>query len=226
MNAIIFYSNTNQSKRIADYLESRLGYALIDICKNDKYDFENAILVFPVYCQNIPEIVKAFLKRLSAKSLTLIATYGRMWHGNVLFEAQTIYKGNIVAGAYIPTKHSYLTEKEFDAFSKLDPIINKISNPLPVCFPRLFKNPLSDILIGLRSRMGVKITKNASCNNCGVCEENCPYNAIKCGKTNRKCIRCLRCAKSCPEGALSSKNSLPLKLYLSKKKTDKIIIYI
>jgi len=116
MNAIIYYSNTNQSKYIAQYFEKKLGYPLIDICNIKKYSYQNVVLIFPVYCQNIPDIVKGFLNKLEVRFLTVIATYGRMWYGNVLHQVQKQYKHNIIAGAYIPTKHSFLSDKEFDDF--------------------------------------------------------------------------------------------------------------
>ncbi|MDE7163805.1 MAG: 4Fe-4S binding protein [Clostridiales bacterium] len=227
MNCVIYYSNTEQSKTIAEYFSQKTSFPLFDINNLSSYDFDTVILVFPVHCQNIPKPVKCFLAKLQVKTLTVIATYGKMCYGNVLYEIQKHYKHNIVAAAYVPTKHTYLTESGFNDFNALCPIISKISDPTPITIPKSYKNPLSNICMGLRSRIGVKIRKDYNnCNNCGKCNAVCNNNAITYGKTNRKCIRCLKCVENCPTHALHFINRLPMRIYLSKNKTDKTVVYI
>ena len=227
MNAVVFYSNTGQSKVIATYFANQLGYPLADMEIKCAEYYQNLVLVFPVHCQNIPDIVKSFLKNISVENLTVVATYGKMCCGNVLYEIQKNYQKNIVAGAYIPTKHSYIDND--DAFCDLDelkPIVEKVKEPSYIQLPRLYKNPLADIFPKLRSRIGLAIQKSENCNGCNLCAERCSFGAIKSGTTNRKCIRCLKCVESCPRQALKIKLGMPLKLYLRKKKSNKIIIYI
>ena len=227
MDAVIFYSNTGQSKSIAEYIAQKIRYPLISIESVKDTCYKNLVLVFPVHCQNIPDTVKAFLKRVNADNLTVIATYGKMCCGNVLYEIQNGYSKNIVAGAYVPTKHSYIENDDvFRDFERLTPIIKKIKNPSTVQIPRIYKNPFADLFPKLRSRLGLKIYRNSYCNQCGACTEHCPLKAIKSGVTNNNCIRCLKCADICPRHALNVKISLPLKLYLSKEKTNKILIYV
>ena len=55
-----------------------------------------------------------------------------MCHGNALFEIQKEYGFNLVAAAYVPTKHTYTEDKEFDGYSRLDCIVQKILNPAPI----------------------------------------------------------------------------------------------
>ena len=227
MNAVVFYSNTGQSKAIATYFANQLGYPLADMEIKCAEYYQNLVLVFPVHCQNIPDIVKSFLKNISVENLTVVATYGKMCCGNVLYEIQKNYQKNIVAGAYIPTKHSYIDND--DAFCDLDelnPIVEKVKEPSYIQLPRLYKNPLADIFPKLRSRIGLAIQKNADCSGCNLCAERCSFGAIKSGKTNSNCIRCLKCVESCPCEALKIKLGMPLKLYLRKKKSNKIIIYV
>ena len=227
MNAVVFYSNTGQSKAIAAYFAKQLGYPLADMETTCAEYYQNLVLVFPVHCQNIPDIVKSFLKNISVENLTVVATYGKMCCGNVLYEIQKNYQKNIVAGAYIPTKHSYIDND--DAFCDLDelkPIVEKVKEPSYIQLPRLYKNPLADIFPKLRSRIGLAIQKSENCNGCNLCAERCSFGAIKSGTTNRKCIRCLKCVESCPRQALKIKLGMPLKLYLRKKKSNKIIIYV
>ncbi len=226
MNAVIYYSNTGQSKVIARYLSEKLDYPLLELERAETCSYENAVLIFPVYCQNIPDAIKIFLSKLKAKWLSAVATYGRMSYGNVLNEVQEKYFGRIAAAAYIPTKHTYLEEDGFEDFEKLDSLIEKIINPSEVKIPRAFKNPLADIAPALRSRMGVRIRRTEACNECGLCSEICPERAMTWGRTGSRCIRCLKCVACCPNMALEFKCSLPMRLYLKKKKVDKIVLYL
>lgn len=227
MNAVVYYSKTNESKKIAEYFSKKLNYNIIDIEIIDMFNFNNLILAFPVHCQNIPNPVKLFLNNIKVNNLTIIATYGKMCPGNVLKEIQNKYHKNIVAAAYVPTKHSYIVDdNSFNEYCKLDEIITKINNPSIIQLPKMYKNPLSNLFPKLRSRIGVKIYKNNNCNNCNVCNKVCSLKAINCGITNNNCIRCLKCVQECPMHALKFKNNLFLKIYLKKKKNNELIIYI
>ncbi len=227
MNAVAFYSNTGESKAVAEYLADGLRYHLVDIERGGESHYNNLVLVFPVHCQNIPYVVKAFLKGTKVDNLTAVATYGKMCSGNVLYEIRRKYHMNIVAGAYIPAKHSFVEgDDSFCDFESLIPIIEKTKHPSTVRLPRLYKNPFANLFPKLRSRLGLKIVKNSSCNGCGICSGQCSFNAVNAGVTNGKCIRCLKCVAACPNKALSVKLRLPLRLYLRKKKVDKLIIYV
>lgn len=226
MNVIIYYSNTEQSKRVAEYFADKTAYPLYDIFALPAYDFDTAILVFPVHCQNIPKPVADFLKRLNAKALIPIATYGKMCYGNVLYEIQKRYKHNITAAAYVPAKHSYKQDTESFDCESLAPILSKINDPTPVTIVKSYKNPFANIFKGLWSRLGVKIYKDNNCNGCGACTAICNNNAINNGVTTRKCIRCLKCVAQCPNNALHFKNRLTMRLYLRKNKINKTVLYI
>lgn len=226
MNAVIYYSNTGQSRAIAAYVADKTGYKLIDIYEVNRLKFDNLVIVFPVHSQLIPDAVAEFLKKAIVKNLTAIATYGRMCHGNVLSELQKRYGMNVVAAAYVPTKHTYLNNKRFDEWDKLSPLIEKIKAPSPVKLPRLYKNPFAWVFPKARARAGVKILKTAACTGCGACEKACPIGAINAGVTNKKCIRCLRCVAVCPKKALFFERTFFMRLYLNKKPVDKTIVYV
>ena len=228
MNAVVYYSNTGQSRAVATYLAERLDYPLVDLESCTQSHFESLVLVFPVYCQNIPDTVKGFLSRITAEHLTPVATYGKMCYGNVLYEIQKKYLQNtVVAAAYVPTKHTYLTEDTpFEDYHLLDPLVDKVKHPTPIRLPRTYKNPLADLLPALRSYLGVDVYSTEACNGCGLCTARCPQRAIQNGRTNTKCIRCLRCVSECPRGALGFRLRFPLRLYLRKKKVMRTVVYV
>ena len=227
MNAVIYYSNTGESQKIATYLAQKAEYALIDLTRMPTCVFDNAILVFPVHCQNLPAAVKKCLLTITAKNLAIIATYGKMRHGNVLWEAQKLWQGNVIAAAYVPTKHTYLPgDTTFTQMEKLDAIIHKFSNPTPITVPRARKSIFAGVFDGARSRVGVKLRRTKQCADCNECATVCPNNAIKRGKPNGKCIRCLKCVHHCPQKALVFSLRLPMRLYLKKRKVDELKIYV
>lgn len=235
-NAVVFYSNTGQSEVIADYFARALGYVLTDITKtmdmrnSERIFYKNLVIVFPVHCQNIPVKVKGFLRSVNVENLTVIATYGKMSYGNVLREVQRKYAktvSKVVAATYVPTKHSYINEDEpFCDYDALTPIVDKVRNPSEIVLPRTRKNVFADFFSKWRSQVGLKIYRTADCVKCGICGEGCSVNGVKFGDINGNCIRCLKCVKNCPRGALKVKIGLPLKLYLRKKKVDKLVIYV
>lgn len=226
-DAIVYYSNTGKCRLIADWFAARLGYPAFELTEVRAYRYRRLLLIFPVHCQHIPDLVKAFLERVEVRYLTAIAVYGRMAHGNVLFELQKHYSHTLIAGAYLPTGHSYLSDDgDFSAFDRLEPIIAKQDAPGAVTIPRSFCNPLSKLWKGLRSRLGVKLWADEKCDRCGVCTALCPMSAIMDGKPNRRCIRCLRCVGHCPRGALRYHCRLPMRLYLKKKKVNRLTVYV
>ena len=159
--------------------------------------------------------------------MAIIAAYGKMGYGNILNEIQKHYTHNIIAGAYVPTKHSYLpNDDRFTDFSSLQPILKKLDEASSVKIPKSFKNPFSNIFPNLRSRLGVKIYKDDKCDNCGICNTACDNKAIINGKTNKACIRCLKCVTQCPKQALHFSKSLSMRIYLRKKKLNKLLIYV
>ena len=216
MTKIYYFSGTGHSLAVAERLSEIIKCDTSEINTQTVMPSKDelAVIIFPVYCQNIPLPVKRFLKKTEAKHVVLIATYGRISHGNVLYEAQNMVRGNVIAGAYIPIGHTFINgDYTFDPLC-LPRIASRINTTESVQIPKSKKNVLSNIFPALRSRIGVKITKNSFCNECGICNAHCPMNAIKYGSTDSKCIRCLRCVKNCPQHALKSKNSWILNKYL------------
>ena len=164
MNAVVYYSNSNESYRIAQYLSDESTYQLIDLKNNNIVKFDNLILVFPVYCQNIPYEVKEFVKYIKVNNISLIATYGKKSFGNVIYEISKENNNlNIISYAYVPTKHTYIdNDSSFNDFVKLKPLVEKFNNPKSVVVKKYYKNPFANIMMLKRSQSNIKITKTKS----------------------------------------------------------------
>lgn len=229
MNAVLYFSGTGGSKKVAEKLAARLDMQATDIIElyrcGAPLEFERVAVVFPVYSQGVPSVLKPVFKKLRADYAAIIATYGRMGAGNAIYEAAQLINAEICAAAYIPAKHSYIEGDGFNAPDVPEEIINKLREPTEICLPRRKKSPFASLAPDLRSRIAVKILRNAQCNSCGICTHECPTNAINDGKINQRCIRCLKCVRTCPQGALEVKYSRVLKRYLKRKKTEETILY-
>ena len=228
MTTIYCFSGSGHSLAVSRALSEMLVCKITEIGPDSEKTAKDdiAVVVFPVYCQNIPSPVKSFLKELRAKHIVLIATYGRISYGNVLYEAQKIVRGEIIAGAYIPIGHTFLDGDHVFDKKYLLPIADRIKAPQKVHLPKTRKNLLANIFPALRSRIGVKLMKADCCNNCGLCEKSCPMGAIQNGRIHLECIRCLRCVAICPQKALQYKNRWILKKYLKSYHKEEYVLYL
>ncbi len=217
MNSVIYYSCTNTSKKIAEYLADLLDFKLVNIETLAKdITLDKLVLVFPVHSQNIPSVVLQNIKKISAKYIFPVATYGKMSYGNVLYELSKKINACVIGGVYVPTKHSYvIDDTEFNDYEKLNFIKTRFQELQGVVIPRSFKNPLASFFPRLRSVIGVTLIKK-TCSECMLCERVC---------TSKKCIRCLKCVYCCPQGALSFKLHPFLQLYLKKKRKNIFLSY-
>ena len=217
MNAVIYWSNTGESLKIAKYISEKTGYELYELMSLKEKKFDDIFLVFPIHYQSIPKTIVRPLKGLKFHKAVLVLTYGKMKHGDVLNEAQNILHGSVVGGAYIPCKHTYLlNDISFNDYDKLDKVVEMIKRDTEAIFPRLKRNVFAKVLPNTRHRVSVKIIKTNKCTNCGKCNDTCIH--INNGVINKKCIRCLKCVQSCPSNALIFKTSVLLKNYLKKAK--------
>ncbi len=227
MGVIYCFSATGRSREVAELFALRLRLAVTEIrWEMEIRETDTAIVVFPVYCQNIPEPVRAVLPRLRAKHVVLVAAYGRMHHGNVLMEAAGMVSGMVIGAAYVPVGHTYLGEAAQVDAAALEPLLERIINPRRAVLKREFQNPLANLAPKLRGQLGVSLHRNDRCDHCGLCQRACPVGAMEDGMPGKACIRCLRCVAKCPRKALEVRYCLPLRLYLKKKKKNKTILYL
>ena len=232
MNAVFYYSNTDQSKTVAEYIANALGWDIFNIEDGDGegLEYEKAFIVFPVHCQNIPARVKSFLSNLLARYLIPVATYGRMHHGNVLYEIENDYGFTVIGGAFVPAKHTYIEEEEVSPADlwALEPLIEKAreEKSTSVSFLREKKDLFADLAPAWRSRVGVSLRRTKACKGCLLCETVCPCWRERGRTPSKECIRCLKCVSVCKEKALKVRVTLPLKIYLKKKKRSEIKVFV
>ena len=226
MTQVFYFSGAGHSKAVAEYLADRLHCTAAEMSSAESTPVDLAVAVFPVYCQNLPPVVKTFLKGLQAERLALAATYGGFSPGNVLQEAASLTAAKVIAGVILPTGHSFLGEDTaFDAQAFI-PFLGKLSSHEESTLPKLPKNPFSDFFPALRSRVGLKILKSDACNHCGICTTRCPMAAMKNGVPTGNCIRCLRCVSLCPQKALSIRTGKALRHYLNGKRSSRVYLYV
>lgn len=225
MTAVYCFSGSGHSLAVADFLAGELRTDVVAISQKTRSSAEMAVVVFPVYCQNIPSVVVPFLKNLDVSYTALIATYGGISCGNVLWEAAHLTKAEVIAGACVSTGHSFLGEgTEFDSTALL-PLLAKVQQPCRARLPQLPKNPFAGFFPAWRSRVGLRIICTDACDDCNLCGEGCPVSAMERGHIKGSCIRCLRCASSCPRAALQIKKRKILKWYLEQKRRRHTIVF-
>lgn len=213
MTAVYCFSGAGHSLTAARFFARRLGTkvrSVHDGCLTP----ETAVVIFPVYCQNIPAPVRHFLKTLRADRAVLIAVHGGISGGRVLYEAAKLVSGTVIAAASVPAGHTFLGEDASFDEAPLMPIFDRIAHPAPARIPRTKKIWYASLFPGWRSRMSVRLIRSDACNGCGRCEESCPVAAMHRGKANRKCIRCMHCVTVCPRGALSFRTGAFLQKHL------------
>jgi len=229
VNIVYCFSGTGHSRIIAQYFASKLICDIVEIetieSISDK-EYQTSVIVFPVYCQNIPIPIKTKISKIRANNFVLIATYGGISFGNVIQEASCLIDGKVIAAACIPMGHTYLNNTVEIDYSSLDPIFERINKPQNTIIQKCHKNIFSNFFPTMRSHIGVKMKINDNCNKCGLCEQRCPMKAIVNGKIGNKCIRCLRCANNCPHNAIKVTYHPILSHYLSRKKDQEVTLFL
>ncbi len=225
MNRIFYFSGSGKSRRLAEFLGNKLETVPVDLTKNNDFYADTAVIVFPVYCQNLPDPVKDFLKKLKSKKVAFAATYGRKSYGNVIEDAVNLTDSEFIGGICVPCGHSFLSEPDDFDFGSLLPFIERIKNPQKAKTKTEHKDFYADLIPAQRTRIGVKIKHKDTCTNCGRCSENCPMGAIKNGKITNNCIRCLRCVTECPQNALDFKTLWFMKAYLIPSRKNELKFY-
>jgi len=246
---LIYYSPTGTTqkivKKIAEELKLKLlkEYSLTSRFINFNPKFSNnclTIIGLPVYGGRLPLETAKKLKKLQAKNakVVIVVVYGNRAYEDSLLELKDIVTNcgfKIIAAAAFIGEHSYSTKDkaiaagrpdEFDLIKctdfahRIQTKINDLKDEeeildldIPGNFPYKERVTLTELI--------APETNDTKCNNCGICVDVCPTNAIEMNQfiiTNKElCTRCCACVKNCPTGARvfenPSINSLRERLY-------------
>lgn len=230
VDAVIYLSYTANSKKVALFCNKILNYKLIEFPKVDlTIKYNNVLLIYPIHSQNIPKILYSLLTKIKCEKMIAVATYGRIKHGNSLYNLRYKYNLPLVGACYFQTKHSYLKDDDFEPnYDCLIPLLDRFKvEDSPIIDIKKSKSTLGyNFFPKLRARLGVKIVVDKNkCSSCNLCSKSCLNKAIVNGKINHACIRCLSCVYSCPNKALDFKLNKILKVYLKNQKNNQIEVY-
>lgn len=194
-------------------LKHRKEYA--DLC----FESDELLIVgVPVYSGRIPQFLEDFFAKIKGNNTpaVFVAVYGNRDYDDALLELKDIFEKNgfkaIAAAAFIG-EHSFtakLAENRPDtsdlnaAFNFGLEIKERLNN----------LNKIDDFQLNVKGNFPYK-KRSAfpamgpqtidSCNNCGICAEVCPVEAIDFEDFKNvdieKCIRCNSCVKNCPQNA-------------------------
>ncbi len=227
LDVVIYLSHTANSKKVALFCNQYLNYKLIEFLKVDlTIKYNNVLLIYPIHSQNIPKNLNNLLIKIKCNKVIAIATYGRINHGNSLYNLRYKFNLPLVGACYFQTRHSYLKDDDFiPNYDCLIPLINRFKNKEANIID-IKKSKLTlgyNFFPNLRARLSVKIVLDKNkCSSCNLCLKNCLNKAIVNGRINHNCIRCLSCVYNCPNNALDFKLSKILKIYLKNQKNNQI----
>lgn len=223
----MYFSPTGASKKITKAIAKSISeqwackMEIVDLtrsgARNQQYLYsEKDVLVigYPVYAGRVPDVLQPVIKQIKGKNTPAViaAVYGNRAYEDALIEAQDILSANdftvVGAGAFIG-EHSYSKIVAAGRPDTTDLAVasdfgKKISEKIKEQKNKTIKvegnRPYKD---GMPAMPFTPKTTGA-CNDCGICIEKCPVNAISKGDpriVSSQCILCSACIKSCPQEA-------------------------
>lgn len=232
----IYFSPTGTTKTIVENICKGLDVSVvetIDITKPlvrsqslQTKDNELLVVGVPVYMGRVPAIVSDWLNSLKAQQTpaVCVVVYGNRGIDNSLLELNDMLVKQgcvIIAGAEFIGEHSFSSAEMPVAIGRPD--VNDINRAVefgrqvnekliaeslnkmnPVNIPGSFPYGRDTVVWSVDF-----IATNDQCNNCGLCVDNCPVDAIDPNDVSiidiENCITCCACIKNCPHHAKSMK---------------------
>ena len=235
MLGILYFSSTGNSLYISKKIKGNLGGKISYIPKysGDGSEFENIILLTPIYSFGMPKHVYDFLPRLDkTKELIVVQNYGGMVAGAdyLLYEYCTKNKLNLrsVYVVQMPENFTlsfsvpkfYLKKVLKNSDARIMEVVDAIKNQNYVT-PRKRKTKEKTYLKNMSNwhKIGKEFNANENCVKCGKCVGVCPVGNISLvdGKIVffYLCVACLGCYHRCPNKAIVYKNKRKKSRYIN-----------
>ena len=226
---IFYFSGTGNSLYAAKHLIGE-GERLIDIAKAKKAgrfsysvsNGESVSFVFPVYFYTLSDIVMDFVKAIDLKGVeyvyAVITCGGGIGAAGSLFSKELAKKGIKLSRVFqlVMPDNSMLfynipPQEQANEFLKtrgteLDRIAKTIKSKENKAIPvKPYGGMMRALYHAMNSTKGFHATDK--CISCGLCERNCPDDAIKMENekpvwVKKKCLRCSSCICRCPVQAI------------------------
>lgn len=234
---VIYFSPTCTSQSVVTAIAKGFGSISqeIDLTRRLNADIslqssDIAVVGVPVYMGRVPKQAIAQLKRIKGNNTPIVTAvvYGNRAYDDALLELNNtcISQGFVVvaSGAFI-AEHSMNEQIATGRPNEND--LNKAFQLGKLVAEKCSGNSFSPIEVKgnypYREVLEMPIFPAAdeSCNNCGLCAEQCPVGAISadnCKETNKTlCMTCMRCVKECKTHARQLQLNEELSLFLTKK---------
>lgn len=220
---ILYFSPTGRTYAVAEAFTSawpdeRLW---VDIGSRDiepeRLHFDSrtvCVIATPCFSDHIPEFVTSRLDRMrgNGAAAVLIVTSSGQWIGDALCELQETAQDAdffVHAVMHAAAQHPLCTEAAAGRPHEKDAYELSLFGQLVRDFPQLRAEPLTlpSHSQPTEKTAAAHLTVRADfrCDNCGVCFEACPVDAIPEAHPSRtdkdKCIACMQCAAVCPQNA-------------------------
>lgn len=229
---IFYFTATGNSLYAARQLDSECFSISREIHGEMKYSADKIGIVCPVYCHEMPQLVKDFIARASFETgyLYLILTYGNR-HGGASELAEKFAASVGKHFQYINVllmPDNFLPAFDMTEQAKLDKHIpqqlERIRSDISLC--REFVSEVTEAdrvahrqFLERMSKMPTDSFKNLyriteKCIGCGICTKVCPTGCFslegqRAKRNSENCISCMACVHACPETAIQLNVSEP-----------------
>ena len=228
---IYYFSGTGNSLAVARETERNLidegsivSIASLKNEKNIQVDTDVLGFVFPVYCMSIPDIVKAFIEKLSFKSkpyiFAIVTCNGVPGKSLIELNKYLLSKGKELSSGFVVemTGNAVVTPSEI-VTQRLDNYKTEVVKISNIISNRSVKKIVGTY--GIKDNIGTSILKSfgrkmyltpksvsstSECIGCGICTKVCPLDNIQIVDKKPgwgvKCSTCLACFHWCPKNAV------------------------